>query len=214
MKNDKKIKIFLVDNHVLFRKGLRAILSDYSDINVIGDVSTYQECIPLLIKEPADLLVMDTDFQNLNAFEIRNEIIDKKLSTRVIALTLAITRLEFLNALKSGIYGYLLKDEEVDILVDCLRKIYNGRIIISEAMIEKLVHLLIEKNEFPVHFFISERELEVLQLLKTGLSNQQISKRLYISENTIKTHIKHIFKKLSVSNRKDAIEKAILWGIL
>ncbi|MDO9085691.1 MAG: response regulator transcription factor [Anaerolineaceae bacterium] len=214
MNKDKKIKIFLVDNHVLFRKGLMAILNDYDDLNVIGDVSTYQECIPLLLKEPADLLVMDTDFRNLNAFEIKNNIIDEKLSTRVIAVTLSKTRLDFLYALKSGINGYLLKDEEVEILVDCLRKIHIGRFIISEAMIEKLVHLLIEKNEFPVHSFISERELEVLQMLETGLSNQQISKRLFLSENTIKTHIKHIFKKLSVTNRKDAIEKAILWGLL
>jgi DNA-binding NarL/FixJ family response regulator len=108
----------------------------------------------------------------------------------------------------------LLKNEEVDLIVDYLRKINAGRFMLSESMVEELVQLLIEKNEFPVHYYISEREMEVLKLLKTGLSNQQISKRLFLSENTIKTHIKHIFKKLSVSNRKDAIEKAILWGIL
>jgi DNA-binding NarL/FixJ family response regulator len=213
MNSSEKIKVFLIDNHVLFRKGLCALLNDYSDLDVLGDVSTIQESLPLLAINPVDLVIIDTDLMQIDTLEIKN-LIDKKLSKRFVVLTLSKSRLEFLNALKSGINGYLLKNEEVDLIVDYLRKINAGRFMLSESMVEELVQLLIEKNEFPVHYYISEREMEVLKLLKTGLSNQQISKRLFLSENTIKTHIKHIFKKLSVSNRKDAIEKAILWGIL
>lgn len=213
MNSSEKIKVFLIDNHVLFRKGLCALLNDYSDLDVLGDVSTIQESLPLLAINPVDLVIIDTDLMQIDTLEIKN-LIDKKLSKRIVVLTLSKSRLEFLNALKSGINGYLLKNEEVDLIVDYLRKINAGRFMLSESMVEELVQLLIEKNEFPVHYYISEREMEVLKLLKTGLSNQQISKRLFLSENTIKTHIKHIFKKLSVSNRKDAIEKAILWGIL
>jgi ATP/maltotriose-dependent transcriptional regulator MalT len=81
-------------------------------------------------------------------------------------------------------------------------------------MVDKLVELLIQKSEFPINFLISDRELEVLNLIQNGYSNSQIGKHLFLSENTIKTHIKHIYKKMSVSNRREAIEKGILWGIL
>jgi ATP/maltotriose-dependent transcriptional regulator MalT len=81
-------------------------------------------------------------------------------------------------------------------------------------MVDKLVELLIQKSEFPINFLISDRELEVLTLIQNGYSNSQIGKHLFLSENTIKTHIKHIYKKMSVSNRREAIEKGILWGIL
>ena len=129
-------------------------------------------------------------------------------------MTLAKSRLEFLNSINAGIHGFILKDEEIDYLINCIKKIHSGRFIVSESMVDKLVELLIEKSEFPINLLISDRELEILRLIHNGFSNGQISNHLFLSENTIKTHIKHIYKKMSVSNRKEAIEKGILWGIL
>ena len=214
MKNEKIISIFLIDNHALFRKGLKAILVDYPDFKVVGDASTYLEAGSFLQENPVDLILIDTDFHTITNNEFSENILRKNLSKKVVALTLAKTRLEFLNAIKSGIQGYILKDEEIDYLIECLNKIHSGQFIVSESMVEKLVELLIEKSEFPIDVLISDREFEVLSLIKNGFSNVQISKYLFLSENTIKTHIKHIFKKMSVSNRKEAIEKGILWGIL
>jgi len=214
MKNEKFISIFLIDNHALFRKGLKAILVDYPDFKVVGDTSTYLEAGSFLQENPVDLILIDTDFHTITNNEFSENILRKNLSKKVVALTLAKTRLEFLNAIKSGIQGYILKDEEIDYLIECLNKIHSGQFIVSESMVEKLVELLIEKSEFPIDVLISDREFEVLSLIKNGFSNVQISKHLFLSENTIKTHVKHIFKKMSVSNRKEAIEKGILWGIL
>lgn len=214
MKNEKIISIFLIDNHALFRKGLKAILADYPEFKIVGDASGYLEAASFLQEDPVDLILIDTDFHTITNNEFSDNILRKNLSKKVVALTLAKSRLEFLNAIKSGIQGYILKDEEINYLIECLKKIHSGQFIVSESMVERLVELLIEKSEFPINVLISDRELEVLSLIQNGFSNVQIGKHLFLSENTIKTHIKHIFKKMSVSNRKEAIEKGILWGIL
>lgn len=214
MVNEKKISIYLIDNHVLFRKGLKAILADYPDFNIVGDTSNYYEAELILKENPVDMILIDTDFFAITNNEFSENILKKNLTKKIVALTLAKSRLEFLNAIKSGIHGYILKEEEIDYLINCIKKIHSGRFLVSESMVDKLVELLIEKSEFPINLLISDRELDVLRLIQKGFSNSQISTHLFLSENTIKTHIKHIYKKMSVSNRKEAIEKGILWGII
>lgn len=214
MKNEEYIKIFLIDNHALFRKGLKAVLADYPDFKIVGDASSYLEAEIVLQENPVDMILIDTDFYTINENELSENLIKKNFTKKIVALTLAKSRQEFLNAIKSGIHGYILKDEEIEFLIQCIEKIYAGRFIVSESMVEKLVELLIKKSEFPINLLISDRELEVLKLIQIGFSNTQIGKHLFLSENTIKTHIKHIYKKMSVSNRREAIEKGILWGII
>ena len=209
-----QIKVFLIDKNALFRKGLRAILADFPEYIVIGDASDIGTAELILKDHPADLLIIDADFRTEEASENISRIAEKKLSKRVIVLTLTKSKQEFLKAIQSGINGYLLKDEEIDHLLESLKKIHAGRFIVSELMVDKLVEFVIEKNKFPKNLLLSTRELEVLLLLQNGYSNNQISKELFITENTIKTHIKHIYKKMSVSNREEAIVKGILWGIL
>ncbi|MDX9849614.1 MAG: response regulator transcription factor [Anaerolineaceae bacterium] len=214
MQHMNQIKVFLIDKNALFRKGLRAILADYPEYIVIGDASDIGTAELILKDHPADLLIIDADFRTEEASENISRIAEKKLSKRVIVLTLTKSKQEFLKAIQSGINGYLLKDEEIDHLLESLKKIHAGRFIVSELMVDKLVEFVIEKNKFPKNLLLSTRELEVLLLLQNGYSNNQISKELFITENTIKTHIKHIYKKMSVSNREEAIVKGILWGIL
>ena len=214
MKNENSIRIFLIDNHALFRKGLKAILADYPNFDIIGDSSNYLQAESILQENPVDMILIDTDFYTIKNNEFSENFLNKNLTKKIVALTFAKSKLEFLNAIKSGIHGYILKDEEIEYLIVCIEKIHSGRFIISESMVDKLVELLIQKSEFPINFLISDRELEVLNLIQNGYSNSQIGKHLFLSENTIKTHIKHIYKKMSVSNRREAIEKGILWGIL
>lgn len=214
MKNENSIRIFLIDNHALFRKGLKAILADYPNFDIIGDSSNYLQAESILQENPVDMILIDTDFYTIKNNEFSENFLNKNLTKKIVALTFAKSKLEFLNAIKSGIHGYILKDEEIEYLIVCIEKIHSGRFIVSESMVDKLVELLIQKSEFPINFLISDRELEVLNLIQNGYSNNQIGKHLFLSENTIKTHIKHIYKKMSVSNRREAIEKGILWGIL
>lgn len=214
MKNENSIRIFLIDNHALFRKGLKAILADYPNFDIIGDSSSYLQAESILQENPVDIILIDTDFYTIKNNEFSENILKKNLTKKIVALTFAKSKLEFLNAIKSGIHGYILKDEEIEYLIVCIEKIHSGRFIVSESIVDKLVELLIQKSEFPINFLISDRELEILNLIQNGYSNNQISKHLFLSENTIKTHIKHIYKKMSVSNRREAIEKGILWGIL
>ncbi len=214
MQKHNTIKIYLIDTHTLFRKGIRAILADYPDFEVIGDTSDLCEGELFLREHPVDLVLLDADLKHLEENEFILKFTQKDFSKFVVVLTLSQARQDFLNAIKSGVDGYLLKDEEIDYLVDSIKKIYAGRFIVSELLIGTLVDFVVQKNEFPKNKLLSGREVEVLKLMQIGYSNNQISEKLFLSENTIKTHIKHIYKKLSVSKRVEAIEKGILWGIL
>ena len=142
-----QIKVFLIDKNALFRKGLRAILADYPEYIVIGDASDIGTAELILNDHPADLLIIDADFRTEEASENISRIAEKKLSKRVIVLTLTKSKQEFLKAIQSGINGYLLKDEEIDHLLESLKKIHAGRFIVSELMVDKLVEFVIEKNK-------------------------------------------------------------------
>jgi len=213
VRNKTKIKLVLVDNHVLFRKGLKAILSDYSDFEVIGDFSNLHESLPLIQFGNIDILIIDTDFSKFSSKELKINEPGREKSTKVLALTLENSPIQNLNVITSGVDGYLLKDEEIEDLITNLKKIFEGKFVLSEKLNKNLVDLIQEKMNFPFHYILSEREFDVLRLVQDGLTNKEISQNLFLSENTVKTHLKHIFKKLSVKNRKDAIAKAKMWGI-
>jgi DNA-binding NarL/FixJ family response regulator len=209
-----KLKIILVDTHVLFRKGLKAILSDYTDFTVVSDFSNWNECIPNLLTEKVDIIIIDTDFSKFAKEEFPIFFKENNLHTKILALTLANSKKEVLSAIQTGINGYLLKNEEIDVLVQNLKRLHQGKFVVSDDLVEQIVQLIKVKNDFPFQYFLSERELDVLKLVNSGSSNKQISQSLFISENTVKTHIKHLFKKFSVNNRKDVVEKAKYWGII
>jgi len=211
---ESKIKILLVDDNSLFRKGLKAIFTDYPELQVIGDLSTVQNAEELLSKEIIDIVLVDSDFRTIDIWNQLKSIKAKYKSLKIVIFSLRKSKLEFLNAIRVGIDGYFLKNDEIEELIQNIRKVVSGEFIISDELIKILVDLVIDKHEIPTQSLISERELQVLRCIQQGYSNSQISKEIFLSENTIKTHIKHIFKKLSVNTRKDAVEKGILWGIL
>jgi len=211
---ESKIKILLVDDNSLFRKGLKAIFTDYPELQVIGDLSTVQNAEELLSKEIIDIVLVDSDFRTIDIWNQLKSIKSKYKSLKIVIFSLRKSKLEFLNAIRVGIDGYFLKNDEIEELIQNIRKVVSGEFIISDELIKILVDLVIDKHEIPTQSLISERELQVLRCIQQGYSNSQISKEIFLSENTIKTHIKHIFKKLSVNTRKDAVEKGILWGIL
>lgn len=214
MQTNDKIKIILIDHHVLFRKGLRAILNDNPSFEVVGDYSDWGDIFNKNTFSDVNICIVDTDFSKFSLEElplVKNEINN---TTRFLALSFLNSKYDLINAVKAGIDGFLLKDEAIENLFENLKKLHQGKFVLSESLIEHLVHLLVEKNDFPFHNFLSKRELVVLEMLDSGYTNKQISQKLFVSENTIKTHIKHIFKKFSVNNRKKALEKAKLWGIL
>lgn len=210
----EKINIFLIDGHSLFRKGLKAILSDNPDFVVKGDITSLNEKDVILACQPIDIILIDTDFIKSDLFETINYLKVKKLTKKIVVLTLNKSKLSLINNFRMGIDGYLLKDDEVEELSSKIIRSNAGNFIISDKLMPTIIEMLLEKNDIPIEGLISERELQVLEHIQKGYSNKQISDKLFISENTIKTHIKHIFKKFAVSNRKDAIEKGILWGIL
>jgi len=211
---ESKIKILLVDDNSLFRKGLKAIFTDYPELQVIGDFSTVQNAEELLSKEIIDIVLVDSDFRTIDIWNQLKSIKSKYKSLKIVIFSLRKSKLEFLNAIRVGIDGYFLKNDEIEELIQNIRKVVSGEFIISDELIKILVDLVIDKHEIPTQSLISERELQVLRCIQQGYSNSQISKEIFLSENTIKTHIKHIFKKLSVNTRKDAVEKGISWGIL
>jgi len=214
MAHQKKIKLFLIDNHVLFRKGLKAILIDYPDLEILGESSTLGESESILSNSPADIVIIDIDLHNIKPAFFMNNIFKKGLAKKVLILTFAKSRIDILRGIKAGANGYLLKNEEIEILLESFNKLINGKLVLSDALTSDLIQFVAEKNELPIKSIFSTREIEILEMIKEGFSNPQISQKLFISENTVKTHIKHLYKKMSVSSRKESVEKGILWGII
>jgi DNA-binding NarL/FixJ family response regulator len=214
MEQTEKIKLFLIDNHVLFRKGLKAILLDYPQLEILGEALNYDDAKPKLAKTPVDIVVIDIDLKNLSSAYFADNFFNKGLTKKVLVLTFARSRMEILRGINAGANGYLLKNEEIDVLLDSFKKIMQGNFVLSDGLVSDLIHFVAEKNDLPIRSIFSKREIEILELIKEGKSNPEISQTLFISENTVKTHIKNLYKKLSVSSRKESIEKGILWGII
>jgi len=212
VQNKTELKIVLVDTHLLFRKGLKAIISDYPDFEVVGDFSTWKESIPIFQNEIVDILVIDTDFSEFSANELKTLVSKGNDYPKILALTFSNSMIQSLDVITSGVDGYLLKDEEIENLIAHLRNVCTGNFVLSEKLNNDVIGLIKEKSNFPFHFLVSEREFEVLKLVQDGLTNKEISQKLFLSENTIKTHLKHIYKKFSVKSRRDAIQKAKMWG--
>lgn len=212
MQKKLNLKLVLVDSHLLFRKGLKAIISDYPDLEVVGDFSAWKDSIPLLQSNKIDILIIDTNFSEFSASEVKKFISNGFHNPKILALTFVNSIQQSLDVITSGVDGYLLKDEEIENLVENIRNVCAGNFVLSEKLNQDLIALIKEKTNFPFHYVLSEREFDVLKLIQDGFTNKEISMQLFLSENTVKTHLKHIYKKLSVKSRKEAIRKAKMWG--
>jgi DNA-binding NarL/FixJ family response regulator len=212
------VRILLVDDQLLFRKGLRALLEDQEDMEVVGEASDGAQALERVRTSKPDVVLMDIHMPVCNGVEATRMIKAERPETKVIALTVSDEDDDLFEAIKSGAAGYLLKDLRPEELFDLIRGVLRGETPISPAVAGKL---LSEFRRRPrrdptdtVGWDLTPRELEVLQLVTEGLSNAEISARLFIVEGTVKNHLHNILEKLHLENRLQAATYAIREGLV
>jgi len=209
------IKVVIADDHVLFREGLKRILSLERDILVIGEAANCAEAVEATARLRPDVLLMDLKMPAGDAVESLVKIGDKSPATKVIILTAHSEDESVVNTAKNRARGYVLKGISVPTLIAAIKKVNGGEIWVDPELpagvdFERIASGLTLEGDAPANETLNgltKRELEILQLVAEGLSNEEIGKRVFISKKTVKTHLTNIFDKLQVNNRF----KAALW---
>ncbi len=199
------MRILLVDDYILFRKGLRALLDAQPDFEVVGEAENGREALEQAQKLMPDLILMDIAMPVCDGLEATRRILAQMPYVKIVILTVAEDDQSLFEAIKSGAYGYLLKKLEPDELFEMLQGVSRGEAPISRYMASKIMRefsqLTQESEPKSETQQLTDREREVLQLVAQGLSNKAIADKLVVAENTVKNHLKNILTKLHLENR-------------
>lgn len=199
------IRVLLVDDHAIVRKGVQALLAEVDDIEVVGEASNGQEAVDLAKVLQPDVIMMDLVMPVMDGVEAISRITGQYEKMRIIALTSFATDDKVFPAIKSGAFGYILKDSEPEKLIVSIRQVYRGEPSLDPNIARKLLNEISRPSERPISPDpLTEREIEVLRLVAKGLSNQEIASQLSIAEVTTRTHVSHILSKLHLANRVQA----------
>ncbi len=202
-----KLKIVLVDDQSLCRSGLSELLSNCYGFDVLGATGTV-EGLNVLLREQPDLLIMDLRMKPLDGLAMLEQIRIEGCLTPVVMLTMSDSEEDLAKAIRAGVRGYLLKDMAPEDVVDAIRRVAAGELVVAPAMTIKMIEMLRgdQPGEEPKNSLklLTEREREILQLLARGESNKAIANTLLISYDTVKQHVRHILTKLNLSSRVKA----------
>jgi two-component system NarL family response regulator len=202
-----KIRVLIADDHVTVREGLAAMIGRQPDMLVVGEAANGSEAVDLWRKHRPDVVLLDLRMPALDGVGAIEEIRRHDPSAHVIVLTTFDTDADLSNAIKAGAKGYLLKDAQREELLEAIRKVHAGATCIPPSLVAKLAAGM--SNEA-----LTGRELDVLALLARGKSNKEIGVNLYISETTVKSHLRSIFTKLNVLSRTEAVTAASRRGLV
>ena len=193
-----KIKVIIIDDHPLMRRGIRQLLELQSAFDVVGDAGSGTEGIDLALQTSPDLVILDLNMKGLSGLDTLKALRAENVDARIVILTVSDAKNDIFTLVDAGADGYLLKDSEPDTLLAQLQRIAQGEVILSDSIKD----LLLEKRpaEDPMKL-LTDREMDVLRLIATGLSNKQIAAQLFISEETVKVHIRNLLRKLNVHSR-------------
>jgi two-component system NarL family response regulator len=203
----KKIRLLIADDHVLIREGLAATIGRQRDMLVVSQAANGREAVELWKECHPDIALVDLRMPEGNGVTVIREIRDLDPSARIIIQTTYDTDEEIYQAIKGGAKGYLLKDAPLEELLDSIRKVHAGETCIPPALGAKLASRMSGEA-------LTGREIDVLNLLARGRSNKEIGTDLFISETTVKTHVRSIFSKLNVMSRTEAIAAANKRGLI
>ncbi len=213
-----RIRILIADDHNLFRRGLRRILGDYDDLDVIGEATDGQEAVALAGRLHPDIVLMDVGMPGMSGPEATHLIRTAHPETQVIMLTVSDRDEDLFTAIKAGARGYLLKNAETADLLEAIRCVHIGEAMIAPSMAVRLLEefgtLAREAPETSLAGTLSEREVEVLRLVAQGFANKEIADQLSLSEHTVKSHLRNILDKLHLRSRAHAAAYAVQAGLV
>jgi len=209
------IRVLVVDDHALFRRGLEMVLAQEPDIEVVGEAGDGAEAVALATSSTPDIVLMDVRMPRRGGIDATTAIKSAVPSAKIIMLTISDEEGDLYDAIKAGAMGYLLKEIPIDEVAVAVRAVHEGQSLISPSMASKLLtefaSMVRQSDERqPLDSpRLTDREMEVLRLVAKGLNNRDIAKQLFISENTVKNHIRNILEKLQLHSRMEAVVYAV-----
>jgi two-component system NarL family response regulator len=212
---DQALRVLIVDDHALFRRGLQMVLKQEEDLEVVGEAGDGHEAVQKAQELMPDVILMDVRMPRRSGIEATQQIKDVLPHVKILMLTISDEEADLYDAIKAGASGYLLKEISIDEVADAIRSVWAGQSRISPSMASKLLTEFAaiskradESQRLPAPR-LTDREMEVLKLVAQGLNNRDIAKELFISENTVKNHIRNILEKLHLHSRMEAVVYAV-----
>lgn len=200
-------RLLIVDDHPLFRKGVRYLVNMVPNFTIVGEASDGQQAIMMAASLQPDIILLDLNMKDMSGIEVLKAIKASGNDARVVMLTVSDQAEDLIAALRAGADGYLLKEMEPETLVEKLSEAANGRITLSGRLINLLAHAMRHEATHPKttsEAGLTEQEQRILELVAAGKSNKLIARELRITEGTVKVHVKHLLRKLNLRSRVEA----------
>jgi two-component system NarL family response regulator len=211
------IRTMIVDDHALFRRGLEMVLDEEPDIDLVGQASDGAEAVEKAAESLPDVVLMDIRMPRSSGIEACRAMKEAAPSAKIIILTISDEEEDLFEAIRAGASGYLLKDIPLDEVAEAVRAVHGGQSLINPSMAGKLLTEFAtlarrdgeaRAQEVPAPK-LTDREMQVLKLVARGMNNRDIAKALFISENTVKNHVRNILEKLQIHSRMEAVMVAV-----
>jgi len=212
------IRALIVDDHALFRRGLEMVLAAEDDIELVGEASDGTEAVQKAGESLPDVVLMDIRMPKFSGIEACRAMKEVAPSAKIVMLTISDEEEDLFEAIRAGASGYLLKDIPLDDVADVVRAVHGGQSLINPSMAAKLLTefaTLAKRDEEEQRVEqvpapkLTDREMQVLKLVARGMNNRDIAKELFISENTVKNHVRNILEKLQIHSRMEAVMVAV-----
>ncbi|NNI39216.1 response regulator [Pasteurella multocida] len=194
----EKMKVLIIDDHPLMRRGIKQLMELAPNFEVVADAGNGIEGISLALQTQPDLIILDLNMKGLSGLNTLKALRAEGIDARILILTVSDLKSDIFTLIDAGADGYLLKDTEPDALLSQIQRIAQGEVILSDSIKDALIER--QMNADPI-YSLTDREMDVLRLIATGLSNKQIAGQLFISEETVKVHIRNLLRKLNVHSR-------------
>jgi DNA-binding NarL/FixJ family response regulator len=212
--NHPPIRLVVVDDHAIFRRGLIGLIGDFEGFEVIGQAGSGEEALQVIPKLKPDLALLDINMPGISGVETLQALRKSGFIQPVLMLTVSQDENDLVGAILAGASGYLLKNAEPESLRQTMQNVASGNSVLAPEMTAQVFRVIRRHMAPRADSLLSEREVEVLRCLARGMTTLQAANLLYISENTVKTHIRHILEKMQVSNRAEAVARALQTGLI
>jgi two-component system NarL family response regulator len=207
------IRVLICDDHALFRRGLVMVLESEPGIEVVAEAEDGDDAVARAEETAPDVVLMDVRMPKMSGIEATRAIADVVPSAKILMLTVSDEEEDLYEAVKAGATGYLLKEISIEEVANAIRAVTTGQSLISPSMASKLLtefnNLAKQAQQKVLAPKLTERELQVLKLVAQGLSNREVAEQLFISENTVKNHVRNILEKLHLHSRMEAVVYAV-----